>query len=495
MTIRARWAEFWDSRDPLDSLWRVFASPYLTILLLACLTVLIGLGIILPQRPTEALTDQAANNLWLASLRQHYHGVADWFIRLGLLDIHRSLWMRGLLGLLAFNLLLATLDIVQPRHVMHAGMEREILVHDPALLESPERLMERIRQVLHAQRYRFLIGKSNRLACADHSWAFPLLVYMGLLLVIGGLVISERTAWWEENVALQPGQVRPLGHGTNLALRADDIEAYNGLSNSGHAELTFLRGEGETARRRLRTYTPLFYHGLLFYLTSTEPVLLVQAHDASGRNIPLRTPESGAVQFMEVALHFRAAEAPRYIVVLDLLPGSQLSRQFQQSGLERYVLVPSRDLSLRLLYQSPQPGGAAPAFQVQAFRGAETVPFYQHQFHAAETIEIAGDRYLFQPQRYALIKFGQDDGLVFIFVGIVLVMLGMILSTRHPLKRVYLGLQPSSKAVKVWLAANVPATEKIPVWFENLVQDIATALEPNRQGKTDKNPFAMDKKA
>jgi hypothetical protein len=123
------------------------------------------------------------------------------------------------------------------------------------------------------------------------------------------------------------------------------------------------------------------------------------------------------------------------------------------------------------------------------------VPFYQHQFHAAETIEIAGDRYLFQPQRYALIKFGQDDGLVFIFVGIVLVMLGMILSTRHPLKRVYLGLQPSSKAVKVWLAANVPATEKIPVWFENLVQDIATALEPNRQGKTDKNPFAMDKKA
>ncbi|MBC7261642.1 MAG: cytochrome c biogenesis protein ResB [Chloroflexi bacterium] len=487
MTIGARWAELWDPDDPLDSLWRLFASPYLTMLLLTCLAVLIGLGIILPQRPTEALTDQAANNLWLASLRERYHGLVDWLARLKLLDIYRSLWLRGLLGLLAFNLLLAAVDLIHPRHAWHAGVEHELFVHDPALVESPKQLLDRLQRVLCSQGYRFLIGKDNGLACVDHSWAFPLLVYVGLLLVIAGLAISERSAWWENNVALQPGQVRPLGHGTNLAVRADKIETYG-----GRAELTLLRGDSRTAQRTLHTTAPSVYDGLLFYLTSTEPVLLIQVQDASGRNLPLRTPETGGTQFMEVALHFREAETPRYIVVLDLLPGSQLSRQFQQSGLERYVLVPARDLSLRLRYNPSRSGEVPPTFQVEAFRGTEALPFYQHQFHAAETIEIAGDRYYFQPQRYAVIKFGQDYGLVLILPGMVLTLAGIILSVKYPLRRVYLTMQPISGAMKIVLTANAPATES-PLWLEKLLQDIATVAENAPQ--SNKRPLTMDKKA
>ncbi|MEM4723804.1 MAG: cytochrome c biogenesis protein ResB [Candidatus Hadarchaeum sp.] len=492
MGIRAHWAEFWDSADPLDSLWRILASPYLTTLLLLCLAVLIGLGIILPQRPKEAITDPRANSLWLTPLRERYHSMADWFIRLGLLDIHHSLWMRGLLGLLAFNLLLATVDLIHPRHPWHASLERELVFHVSSFAASPEHVLGRMQQTVHSQRYRFL-KQNDRLACADRSWVFPLAVYIGLLLVIGGFAVSERTAWWEDGLALRPGQVRPLGHGTNLALRADTIEAYTGPVNGGRMELTFLRSEGETAKRTLHTYAPSFYQGLLFYLTSTEPVLLIQAQDAGGQNLPLRTPETGATQFMEVALHFREAESPRYIVVLDLLPGSQLSRQFQQSGLERYVLVPARDLSLRLLYQPPHSKDALPTFQVEAFRGAETSPFYRGQFHTAETIEIAGDRYFFQPQRYAVIKFGQDYGLVFILPGMFLTLVGIVLSVRHPLKRVCLAIQPVGGAIKVVLTANAPATGQSPLWFEGFVQDVV-AMMVETTSPSGGRSFAMDKR-
>ncbi|MGQ9493411.1 MAG: cytochrome c biogenesis protein ResB [Anaerolineae bacterium] len=484
-TVKAHWTAWWSSEDPLDSLWRVFASPYLTMLLLASLAMLICLGIILPQRPVEAITDLMANNLWLTSLRERYHNAADWLVRLKLSDIHRSLWLRGILGLLAFNLLLGTVDLIRPRHGWHTGLERKVLVNDPVLVSSPEQVLECVRQILHDQHYRYLAGKNNRLACADRSWTGPLLVYLGLLLILGGLAISERTAWWEDNVTLRPGQVRPLGHGINLAVRADTITAKIDPSgrkaNNGHTELAFLQENGETTRKTLQNLTPLFYGSLLFYQTSTEPVLLVQAQDANGRNLPLRTPETGATQFMEVALHFREGDTPRYFVVLDVMPGSQLSRQFQQSGLERYVLVPSRDLSLRLRYNPIHPGATTPFFTVEAFRSAETLSFYQHQFHTAETVEIAGDRYSFQPQRYAVIKFGRDYGLVFILPGAVLVLLGIILSVRQPLKRIWLAIQPFRGAVNLHLVVNAPATEGEPPWFESLVQDIVAALNVEKE--------------
>lgn len=492
--MKVRWAEWWSSEDPLDSLWRICASPYLAMLLLASLAVLICLGLILPQRPAEAIADATANNLWLTSLRERYHGAADWLVRLRLSDIHHSLWLRGILGLLAFNLLLGTVDLIRPRHVWHAALEREIFVNAPELAESPERVLERVRQILREQRYRFLAGKDNLLACVDRSWIFPLWVYLGLVLILGGLAISERTAWWEDNVTLRPGQVRPLGHGINLAVRADAVEVNVDPSrkqtNDGRTELTFLQENGDIVQRTLHNSAPLFYHGLLFYQTSTEPVLLIQAQDATGQNLPLRTPETGATQFMELALHFREGDTPRYFVVLDVMPGSQLTRQFQQSGLERYVLVPTRDLSLRLLYNPSPPGeNGPPTFYVEAFRGTETSPFYQYQFHTVDTVEIAGDRYSFHPQRYAVIRFGQDYGLVFILPGAVLVLLGIILSTRYPLKRVWLAARLVSGAVDLHLTANSPVMEKASPWFESLVQDIATALSV--QDKADRNQLAM----
>jgi len=507
MNIRARFTELWNPEDVLDSLWRMFASPYTTMLLLISMAALVCLGIFVPQRSAEAVADPMANSLWLASLRERYGSATDWLVGLRLVDVHRSTLLRGLLGLLAFNLLLGLVDFIHPRHLFPASrpLGDRTLVYvppsaeshpllggtgrggGPSLAETPEQLLKPVKEILRRQHYRLHEGSNGEWIHADRFVLFAVLVYLGLLLTIGGLALSERTAWWEEGVTLTPGQVLPLGHGTALAVRAQVSEArydpVEGQWHDEHTELAFLREQQKVGQRVLRNHTPSFYAGLFFYPTSTEPALLLKAQDDAGRDLMLRTPETGATQFTEVILRFREEESPQYIVVLDLRPGSQLGRQFEQRGNERYVLVPGRDLYLRLLYSPLGPGEVAPTFRVEAFRGGETSPFYQHQFNSADSAEIAGDRYVFNPQRYAVIKFGQDYGLAFIFVGAALVLAGIVLSAwRHP-RRLWVVAQSTDDTVNLQFMTAL-AEGKAPAWFEDLMQSVTTTLGLNAQSTT-----------
>jgi hypothetical protein len=490
MSIKVRLAEFWNPEDVSDSLWRMFASPYTTMLLLIGLAALVCVGIFVPQRPAQAVADLTANSLWLASLRERYQSATDWLVGLSLVDIHRSMLLRGLLGLLAFNLLLGTVDLIHPWHLVPLAIPRSrhqsgsphgggTLVGGTSLSEAPGRLLERLKEALLAHRYRLHEGSNRDWLYADRFVVFTVLVYLGLLLLIGGLALSEGTAWWEEGVTLRPGQVLPLGHGTELAVRAQVSEAsYDATTDKWHeqyTELTFLREHQQVEQRALYDHAPSFYAGLLFYPTSTVPALLVQAQDATGRNLALQTPESGATQLLEVALVFRQEESPQYIIMLDLKPGSQRGRQFQEKANERYVIVPGRDLYLRVLHAPPGPGESGPTFHVEGFRGSETSPFFEHQLSSEDSVEIAGDRYVFEAQRYAVIKFGQDYGLAPIFVGAAMVLVGIVLSAwRHP-RRVWVVPQFAEGEVSLHFAS-APVPEKTSGWFEDLVQSVANTL-------------------
>lgn len=478
--IRDRLAELWDSADVLDSLWRICASPYVTILLLVSLAVVVGLGVLLPQRPVEALADTAVDNLWRAAQRTRYGPAADWLVALGLSDVYRSLWLRGPLGLLALNLILAMIDLFHPRYRARAEA-----IEVGRCSGEPEPLLARVTENLRRQRYRVLTlagqepvssgqieaERGPQLVYADRFSSFLILAYLGLLAVLAGLWLSERTAWWEGQVSLRPGQVRPIGHGTGLALRADAIEAeydrVSGRLRGGRTELTFLRASGPVGRENLYDHAPSLYAGILFYQMSTEPVLLVEARDSAGRTLPLQTPETGATQSSAVTLRFREQVGSRFLVSLNPQPtspdeGAPTDTQPQlpsaQQGNEGYVLVPGRDLSLRLLYVPPVPGEVTPTFQAEVFRGGERSPFQKFEFASAATVEIDGDWYLFQPQRHAVVRFGQDYALVLVLLGAALVLLGFALTAWRPLQRLWLTARSAQGEVRLSLWTD-PAPE------------------------------------
>lgn len=503
MIIKGRLSELWDGTDVLDSLWRVLGSPQVTILLFVALAVVIILGMLIPQRPTSASSDPVAESLWLTSLRAKYGGIADGLVQLGVFDLYRSFWLRGLLGLLALNLVLGWVELAHPRYRLRVPVpltsgQKEVRQYAQGpirwveiplgVLPAPQTVdlwRERIQARLRADRHR-LIGSVDRdVMYADRFTLLPMLVYLGLLLILAGLLLSEHTAWWEEGVLFRPGQVRPVGHGTGLALRADAIEAdydpVSGRLRGARTELTFLRAGGPVGRDFLYDHAPSLYAGLLLYQTSTEPVLLVQAQDTGGKSLALGTPETGAAQFAEVTLRFREETAARFIVVLDLTTratppttGGPVGRQFEERGNEGYVLVPSRDLSLRLRYASPEAAGGTAVFQVEAFRGAESIPFYQAQFTGEAVLEIEGDRYRFIPQRHAVVKFGQDYAIVLVLLGAAIVLVAGSLSVWQRPRRLWVIVRPVRGEARLLLIAEGIAPGQSGKWFDALTQGFQT---------------------
>lgn len=391
MTIRRRLAEQWDSRDILSSLWRLSACPWVTVASLLALGLLVCAVNLLPQIPSEIAFDSVAASVWISSLRARYGLLADWMVGLRLTDLIHSPWLRVLLGVLGFNLLLLAADLLN-----RLGARKD---------------------------------SENGPVFQDGLWG-SLLVFCGLLLVLFGCAFQERLSWRDNNVSLRPGQVRPVGHGSGLALRADSIKSHydprTGLVRGGQTELTFLNADGVAGNEVLFDQTPSFFGGLVFHQSSTEPVLLIRGMDAGGHRLALQTPETGASELSEVTLRFRDEEAARYIVVLRV-PGQSSALQFQQKGNQGYVLVPERDLSLRISFALPPQGEVDPLFQVEAFRGADTTAFQQVLITSTESVEINGDLYTFQPQRYAIIQVGRDYSPVLYLLGGALVLVGLLL--------------------------------------------------------------------
>ena len=481
----------WDPADIPDSLWRILASPYLTMWLLAAIAALVCLALFLPQRPATVLANAAASSAWLAALRERYGPGANWLLGLGLADIRQGRWLRGFLGLLALNLALVAVDWIRPRHLRLSVLDPVVLTVPGSASQRPEDVLEPIRRSLQASRFRLVEAHTQDghfgqlLIHADRFVLFPLLVYLGVLLAMGGLVLSERTTWWEQNVILRPGQVRSIGHGTGLAFRAQVLDRVGDLastpSSRWQTRLSFLRGDREVGQATLWNQTPTIYGGLFFYPVSTEPALLVKVQDQAGQNLALRTPETGATDFRQVALRFRDEDTLRYIVTLNITGNSQSSPHLEQTENERYVLIPDRNLTLRLTYALPTQALAQPTVHIEAFRGAETEPFHQLDITGAASTQIEGDLYAFEVQRYAVVKFGQDYGVVIALLGLAVALAGISLSTwRHP-QRLWIVPQAVNDQVNVLVAVNGEASGKAAPWFESVLQGVASAMKAHGQ--------------
>jgi len=464
----------------LDSLWNVLASHYVRLLLFLGVAVLGVLLAILPQRPAAALADPATATIWLESARGRFGGATDWLLASGFFDVTHSLWLRGLLGLLAFSLALGVVDLLRPRQPSAAlARESQILATEPPETVQTAELAKKLGEALRAKGYRVREkGQGGRLY-ADRFAPYLLTVYVGMLLAIAGLAVSERVAWWEEGVSLRPGQVRPIGHGTGLSVSAEVVVQDAGQQASQvsgeYTRLTFLRQEREVGSAILRGKGPALFAGLAFFAGESEQTLLAQAKDSAGQDLMLSTPETGAAEFAQVPLRFLNEENPRYIVMLT--PGSPpVGRYFQQSANERYILVPSRSLTLRLHYSTPASRENAPSFAIEAFRRAESTPFLVQEFSSTTTVEISGDRYVFTPTRYAVIKFGQDYGMLLVLLGGAVVVAGLALSLWRPQQRLWTSVRSTQKGRTLTIMTDAAPARGGHPWFPALVQHLATAV-------------------
>jgi hypothetical protein len=413
-------------RDVLDTLWRLFSSGQLIAGVLLVVALASALGALFPQSPGQALRDPAVYAQWLTTMRGRYGSWFDFLDTMGLFDVYGSWWFRALLALLAFSLIISTVERAASlwRTMRQAGVEQG----DDSLAEASkqvvlsvdrpvEQWVERLRATLTRRLCRVLVEREEGTASrsTDRFWVevAALLGQVGLIVVLAGAAITGRLGWREDAVTLSPGQNYEIGHGLDAVLRFEKLEldAYPDGSPSYRTHLQIVE-DGAEVEQAIEVNRPFTYRGVSFYQISHGMAVAVKASDQSGQPLRLQSFADGAGTAAVVNLPFWGHQS------------------------ERHFAVPDREIVFQLVfYQSlPDRGYDGPVFLVEAYKDGQMEPIYSGFVEKSGPLKVGGVTYDLALGPYSALRIVRDPAIAVIVLGMLLTVVGHFLALRasHP---------------------------------------------------------------
>jgi cytochrome c biogenesis protein len=439
-----------DSRPSLGKrLWRALGSLKLATILILALILASILGTLFPQLPAGA--DLQTQARWLSAAYEKYGPLARLYHRLGLFDVFHTPWFLLLLVALTLNTLVCTLN--RTRAIWRTVTRAKVRAPDLLFERVPDRAawtaassqeaVEGLRGALARRRYRVLTQTADGTTClyADKNRLArfgTLITHLSLILILGAAVGGKALSWREDEMVLPPGQVQEIGHGLPFQVRCEgfEMDRYpSGMAKDYRARLAVLAGGGEVLRETVRLNHPLDYGGVSFYLTSYGPAARVRVADASGQPLPLQTSTSeGAVLGLSSRLG-RVAEGvskPRRIETEEAV------LTFAAQGDEEALLVPSRELTLRVSYQPRAAlGQGEPSFYAEGYEGDEARPIFAGFVPQDGTWNWEDLRFEFTPDHYTVFLAVHDPSFVPVVAAGFLLLIGLSLSFYFPHKRLW----------------------------------------------------------
>jgi hypothetical protein len=379
--------------NPLDRLWRILASPRLTVVLLVWVAVALAIDTVIPQAPPQ-VADPIVRSQWLATLPIGIRPAIERLYSFGLFGFLDLFWLRLPLALLLAHALVVLADrgpaiwhrLRRPSREVDSFGKSFQLERDWPQPAEPARLyllgrLERAsyhifstqndeapqeeRQKFIAQRWRW-------------SWLGLAGLYLGLALSSAGLILA---GWLGEvqELNLAPDDPTPLTvgatSGPSLVLQtveasgADPLRPANGLVVVRHSS-----GVGESQDLVLRLNTGRVWRGRWVTLAELRPMAEVTVEEV----------ETGQSLLLQPFLP-RSSAQERVRLPLTGNPDA------------RFVSVPSPNVTLHVDYQDHegpvQRNGQYPAFSVSFYRGAESTPSQIDSLRDGQTVEADGLRY------------------------------------------------------------------------------------------------------
>jgi hypothetical protein len=356
----------------LDRIWRILASPYLTIILLVWTAVILTFSAVIPQAPPHA-EDAVVRSQWLADIPIAARPLVERLQPLGLLNLLGSAWLRVPLALLLAHSLVVLADWIPAlwnrlgwpipawagdetwQQVEMPGPGRSFRLEGSRAEPSDESRLAVMQRLAEAG-YRVRPGgrQSDFVAWRWRwSWLAAAGVYVGLGLAALGLTLG---GWLNQvyEVDVQPGNPAPLSPTNVPALTIDRVTAVGSdplKPAAAEASLRVLTGAGEGQPLVVSLHGSRLFQGMWLTLFDLRPIAIVTATDAVTGNKVLLQPFSAYTRYQEV-------------VRLPLTESPEM----------RFVGVPARNVTLRVDYQPPANQSSPPSFSLSFFRGAATQP-------------------------------------------------------------------------------------------------------------------------
>jgi cytochrome c biogenesis protein len=406
----------------MKAIIRFFTSVRLAIVLLIILAAASVLGTLIPQG--RSFEEYALRFGRLSGL----------FIRLQLTQLYHSIWYLALLGLLALNIIVCTLTRLSPKFLKTFRPQVE---SDPKGLLALK-IKDRFKQTaplsaVKAELEKTLEAAHYRLRATIHDAKIYLLarkriwgifgsdvVHVGLLIILAGGIVSGLGSV-RRQLAFNEGQTLAVpGAGFELRLDKFATEYYpDGSVRAWKSTLTVLEQKKSFLTKIIAVNHPLTYKGFSFYQTSygwnwdspaveiwarkkSDPSLLKKIKLKVGAGAPLDDKEQTVIS------------VPRFI--------------------PDFVLGEGNEPQTRSL----QPNN--PAVLVEAARGTEKIysgwifanyPDFA-QMHRGKDTDLAFELKSYEVGQYSVIEAAKDPGVNLIWIGCVLVMLGLGLAFYWP---------------------------------------------------------------
>lgn len=405
----------------LDGIWRVMASPRLTLVLLLWLGCVVAFSLLIPQTAYQ-LEDPLQRSRWLAGVPREMWPVMEGLQPWGLFQLLSSVWLR-----LPLALLLAHSAVMLTACAPAAWQRTFGCVTSPtdpltlsrlgrqhiAALETTRPdvdVTDRLRRVgyrieVHDDEAAW-VGRRQA-----HGWLAYTGLYAGLTLVAAGLLLQ---GWLGQalEMDLQPGQATRLpGEGqTTLILDAVSTPAEQGHTDAvGGVTLRIIREVGDEDRFEMPLHHSQLVQGVWLTAVNTAPIVELSATDISTGD--------------EVLLQPLMAPGP---------PQGRVRLPLTTSAEERFVGIPAHNLTLRVDYATPETATVG-QFVVRFFRGADTSPELVTELGDGTSVEYGGVRYRLDLAHTVRLRLHGGVGWMSAGVGWLIVMVcTMLLATVSP---------------------------------------------------------------
>lgn len=448
----------------LRRVWLFLISMRTGLWIILVLGILTLFGTLLMQATPEVLADEKAYEQWLAGApTERYGGWVGVLSALGLFHVFSTWYFQGLFVLLSASILACSINraprlwrvATHPR----TSMREVFFTHAPlrATIDLPEDVAssaQRVREALHAKHFRVLDGtaKVGVDVYADRFRWGPfgtVVAHLSLIIVMLGFVVSATTGFRDENFIAPVGVEVPVGHGTDLVVKAlsfTDTYYDSGAPKDYVSDLVLTKDGQQVARQETRVNSPLIYDGVWFH----------QSFFGVGAEITVT--EKGTKVFGEmVPLKWQSDD------------GQQSIGEFRipSKGISVFVIEAASGVVLPEL-----PAGSA---QLEVHKDGVEQPLGFPVVDQGKSVDIEGLTYTFERNRqYTGLTVKKDQGSWIVWVGSALLILGSYLVFFLPHRRIWARVRSNGDGTS---RVQIGAPLKRDPAFEPVFKDIVSSIK------------------
>jgi len=458
-----------DASEVLNRLWRFFISMRTGLLLILALGLLSLVGTLLAQAPPGMAADPQAYASWVESVKPKYGGWTPVLNTLGLFSVFTSIWFKSITVLLTTSILACSVNraprlwklAFHPRTRMnetfftHAPLRAGILVD-----AAPETALDNVRQVLRSHRFRTVAdaGQDGLNLYADRFRWGPfgtVMAHLSFVIILLGFFLSATTGFKDTQFTAPVGQKVEVGHGSGLTVEARSFsDAYypDGSPKDYVSDLVLYKNGIQVDRQMVRVNQPMSRDGISFYQSFFGVAAAMKVTDSTGKT----------VYGQAVPLVWSSDDGTHSIGQFDMA----------SRGMTVYVIGAASGKT--------DPNIKAGQMQLEIHKAGTKDPIATEVVSQGKPTTIDGLSYTYERTRqFTGLIVARDPGANFVWVGSVLLVLGLFLVFFFPHRRVWVRVRRTSGGSEILCASTMKRDVAFKPQFLQLVTDIQLAGTPS----------------